>query len=500
MSTGRAIRFLGIMAMLLGLAAPRALADAAALARRLPSGANVVVFIDVESILGSKLGTKEGWRAKLKETYASTPFIVPPNAKQVIMASWIEPNSVTPMWEVSLMELSTTPSLERIAKDAKGFTESFGDKLAAWTTTNAYFIRLDSKLLGVVSPADRQFAARWSARGADHLSPYLNAAVSKIEPKTDFLFAFDLGDMISEKRVRRRLAKDEIECLEGKDIDVNKFCDVLASAKGLKLAVQVGDDITGNCTVDFGQPVADLGAHAKPLLLEILEKTGAGIGDFNDWKAAAKGNSVQFSGSLSIEGFRRLLSIVDPPSPHETDEPASTGGNSANPAPATPAVVAEASRKYYKAAADILDGIGKEVSTANALTKGATFVARDARRLSRLPLLNVDPELAQWGTGVSSRLMQVATNLGVGGFNSQSAALNVGETWVNDNVNDYTYGIRRVDPNDDVNRRNTNRQRRAAVADAKANTLKEISQVLQDIETSRAAIRATMTQRHKVEF
>lgn len=503
MSTGCTSRFIAITAVAIGLAAARANADAAALAKRLPSGANVVAYIDVDSILNSKLGVKEGWRAKLKETYASTPFIVPAQAKEVLMASWIEPTCLAPVWEVSLIDLATTPSLDRIARDAKGFTEQFGSKLAAWTPTNAYFIRLDSKLLGVVSPSDRQFAARWSAHNAgsaDHLSPYLHAAVNKLEPKTDFLFAFDLGDMISEKRFRRRLAQDEIECLAGKEFDVNKFCDVMGSAKGLKLVVQVGEDINGNCSVDFGHPVADLGAHAKPLLLEILDKAGVGISDFSEWKATPKGNSIVLNGSLSIDGFRRLLSIVDPPSPHEIDEQPSSSSDSANPAPASPAVVAEASRKYFKGVAEILDGIGKEVSTANALTKGAQFVGRDARRISRLPLLNVDPELAQWGTGVSSRLTQVATNLGVGGFNAQSAALNVGETWVNDNVNDYTYGIRRVDPNDDVNRRNTNRQRRAAVADAKANTLKEISQVLQDIETSRAAIRATMTQRHKVEF
>ncbi len=504
MSAGRVLSFTGLMALAIGLMSQQSSADVSALAKRLPAGANVVAYIDVESILNSKLGTKEGWRAKLKDAYASTPLIVPPNAKHVLMASWLEPNTISPLWEVSLMELSTTPSLERIAKDEKGFTESFGDKLAAWVPSNAYYVRLDSKLLGVVSPSDRQFAARWTARGAgssDNLSPYLHAAVSKVEPKTGYMFALDLDDVVSEKRFRRRLALDEIECLAGKEFDVNKFCDVLCSAKGLKLVVHVGDDITGNCTVDFGRPVADLGAHAKPLLLEILDKSGAGIGDFNDWKVTAKGNSLQLNGSLSVEGFRRLLSVVDPPSPRETDEaPASTDHPDKPAAAATPAMVAAASQKYYKAAADILDGMGAQVNTANALTKGATFVARDARRLSRLPLLNVDPELAQWGTGVSSRLMQVATSLGVGGFNSQSGALRVQESWVNDNVNDYTYGVRRVDPNDDVNRRNANRQRMAASAEAKANALKEISQVLQDIETSRAAIRATMTQKHKVDF
>jgi len=504
MSTGRTSRFIAITALAIGLATARANADAAALAKRLPSGANVVAYIDVDSILNSKLGVKEGWRAKLKDSYASTPLIVPPNAKQVLMASWLEPNSVTPMWEVSLMELSTTPSLERIARDEKGFTESFGDKLAAWTPANAYYVRLDSKLLGVVSPSDRQFAARWSARGAgssDHLSPYLHAAVSKLEPKTDYMFVLDLDHMISEKRFRRRLALDEIACLAGKEIDVNKFCDVLGSVKGLKLVVQVGEDITGNCTVDFGRAVADLGAHAKPLLLEILAKSGAGIDDFNEWKVVAKGNAVQLNGTLSVDGFRRLLSVVDPPSPRDTDEAPASMGTPDKPAPAaTPEMVAQASQKYFKAAADILDGIGKQVNTANAMTNGATFVARDARRLSRLPLLNVDPELAQWGTGVSNRLMQVATSLGVGGFNSQAGALRVQESWVNDNVNDYTYGVRRVDPNDDVNRRNVNRQRMAATAEAKAATLREISQVLQEIETSRAAIRTAMTQKHKAEF
>jgi hypothetical protein len=113
--------------------------------------------------------------------------------------------------------------------------------------------------------------------------------------------------------------------------------------------------------------------------------------------------------------------------------------------------------------------------------------------------LNVDPELIQWGTGVSTRLLQVASSLGVGGYTARAGTARVQEPYVNNN--DYSnYGVRRVDPNDEVNRRNANRQRIAAAAEARAIVLKEITQVLQEIESNRATIRAAMTAKHKVEF
>lgn len=509
MTCVRVARLTALVLTLAGAATARALADSANLANRIPPGANTIVFINVDSALDSKLGVKEGWRAKLADAYATKPLTVPPNARQVVLASWIELAGVQPLWEVSLIQLSKAVSMQQIAKDENGFTEMLDKRQAAWSPANAYFVRMETDVLGVVCPADRQFASRWAAQtGANPnaVSPFLRSAIAKIGPKTDYLFALDLENAPSEKRVRRRLADGEFACLADKQIDANKFGAIIASVKGLRLTVDVDEDISGECVIEFGRPVSDLAEHIQPLLLELLDRSGAMIDDFKSWKMSAKDATLQASGKLSSEGFRHLCSIVNPPSPTRTeDAPESagpTGGEPDKPAAAQGGPSAAASKKYYQAVSQIIDGIGKQVRTSSSMNKGATYIARDARRIDRLPILNVDPELVQWGTGVSSRLIEVATGLGVGGFTARARTEGVLDPGVNTGYDDWEGGIGRItkDPNDEINRRNARRERAAQSAEQRAQTLQQLSGLIQEIEASRATIRAAMTEKYKAEF
>jgi hypothetical protein len=161
-----------------------------------------------------------------------------------------------------------------------------------------------------------------------------------------------------------------------------------------------------------------------------------------------------------------------------------------------------ASKKYYQAVSKIIDNVGKQVRTSSSMNKGATYIARDARQIDRLPILNVDPELVQWGTSVSGRLLEMATGLGVGGFTARARTESVMDPGVNTGYDDWDAGVGRIsrDPNDEVNRRNARRERMAQSAEQRAQTLQQLSGVIQEIEASRANIRAAMTEKHKTEF
>lgn len=504
MSSTTIVRSCAWIAAICLLCATRVHGSAADLARRLPRGVSCVAYINVESLLGSKLGTEENWRAKLSDAYAIRPLVVPPSAQHVVSASRIAPGNLEPLWEVSVIQVSRTLSMERIAKEASGFPESLGRTMAAWTPANAYFVRLDSKLLGVVYPADRQFAARWSEQpdsSSESLSPYLQAAISEVGPKTGYLFALDLQDAVSPKRVRRRLDMEEFDCLSGKSFDARKISDIIASLKGLKLTVEVDSDIDGRCVIEFGHRVAPLAEFAKPLVLEVLDQAGASIEDLGQWTITAKDTSILAGGKLSTEGLRRLCSVVNPPSPTQTDDE-SDASAAETPEPAAAASIAAqaaASKRYYGAVAKVLDGFEKRVRTAESLSKSATFLARDARTISRLPILNVDPELIRWGADVNSKLLDVASVLGVGGLQVRARAESVADARYN--TERYTPGETVItDPNDEVDRRNTVRQRRAAVAEEKAKAVQQAVAALKDMEASRSHIRAAMTARYKIEF
>ncbi len=482
------------------------LADASALAKRLPPGANAIAFINVDGLINSKLGKEEDWRSKLTDAYSVGPLFVPPDAKHVMMASWLEPTNMEPIWEASVIRVGKPLSMDRIAKNANGFTEGLGDRMAAWSPANAYFVRLDATMLGVVCPADRQFAARWCGRtdgDAGALTPYLRAAVEKVVPETEYLFAIDLQDAVSEKRCRRRLEMEEFASLVGKDINVRRIAEIVASLKGMTLFVEVGSEISGQCTIDFGQPTDELASYAKPMLTDVLERVGASIDDIKSWKFSAKGSTILASGKLSTEGLRALCSIINPPSPGQTEESAAANandgeGNANDSAPAATAATAAASKQYYRAVSKIIDGFGKRVRDASSLTAGATYVARDARSISRLPIMNVDPELAKWGLDVSMKLLEVGSALGVGGFQARARAEGV----MNPEAASVSWGELEasVDPNAEINRQNAARARRAATAEEKARVLQQATQVLMELEAGRAQVRAAMTQKHKIEF
>src|SRR5262245_23112106 len=91
---------------ILGLVAGTALADVNDLLSRIPPGANAVGIIDVDGVVTSPLGLKNDWKKKLANAYAAKPLIVPPDAKRLVYASWIEPTTMTPVWEASVIELA----------------------------------------------------------------------------------------------------------------------------------------------------------------------------------------------------------------------------------------------------------------------------------------------------------------------------------------------------------------------------------------------------------
>lgn len=479
-------------------------ADDTNLLSRIPPGANAVAIIDVDKILNSPMGIQEHWKDKLKNAYAAKPLIVPPNASRLVLASLIDPSTMQPAWEVSVIELKTSPSMKNIARAEGGYVDTISEKQAVWSPINAYFVRLDTRLLGTVAPANRQFAARWARLGAsqgNNLTPYLQTATASMDAKTSYLFAMDLEDATSPRKVRRRIEMGDFESVADQTANAEKIAAVIASIKGVSLRVSIGDEPVGSGIVEFGLPVAPIGKFAKPLLLEALAKFGVAIDGLDTWKFAVKGNKLTLDGKLPVEGLRQLFSIVDPPSPLPTadsDDDESDSSENGKDSERSNAAVVAASKQYYAAIAKIMDNVGKKIRGATSMTAGAKWVAGDARRIGRLPIVNVDPDLVNWGTEVSSRLNDLASAVGMGGLQARSRAVGIQDANVSGG---YSRELEiRSDPNDRINQQNVKRQRAAATAEQKAQTAQIATKILSDLETSRSQIRAALTQKYHAEF
>lgn len=476
----------------------------AELLSRLPHGANAIVIIDVEQILSSPMGVKGHWKENLKNAYAEKPLIVPPNASRLALASMINPSTMQPEWEVSVMELRTTPSMKKIARAEDGFQETIADKQAVWSPIDAYFLRLDSRMIGTVAPANRQFAARWARDGgsqAANLTPYIQQAAGLMDAKTSYLFAMDLQDAASPDKIRRRIEMGDFDYLADEKVDAEEIASVFAGIRGVTLRVSIGDEAVGSGVVEFAGSTAPLKDFAKPMILQALGGFGAAIEGLDTWKVAVKGNSITLSGKLPTEGLRQLFSIVDPPSPlptDDSDDDESETSKTAQASDKSDAAVVAASKSYYAAITKITENVGKKIRGSTAPTEGAKWVAADARRIGRLPIMNVDPDLVAWGTDVTMQLNELASAVGIGGFQVRSRAVGIQDAYVS-GTHSSELEIR-SDPNDRIAKQNVRRQRLAASAEQRAQTSQIATKIMMEIEASRAQIRTAMVQRYNVEF
>lgn len=505
-------RLMCVVLMLAVAVAPAQSADLRDMLKMIPGEANALVVIDLEKIMNSPISRKEGWKVKLADAYAHKPVVVLPGTRKVVMAALIEPGRADSVWEVSIMDVEKAPKIEEVVKAENGYADTLGDKPAAWSPIDAYFVQLQPNLFGAIAPANRQFASRWCRQkqtlSGAFGSNYLLLAAGAVNQGTEVVMALDLEDVTSVAKIHRRLRQEPFQCLEGKKFDLTAVATTVASIKGLTLRIEVGEDIVGKGTIEFGADTAALGDLTKPLLLELLAKAGMNLPEFADWKVTAQGKAVTAEGKLTSEGFGRLISVVNPPVPSQliasTAAPSATetttppsGQPGAKPADAaSPAV---ASQKYYQSIAKILDNLERNIGTgsdAASLADSAGWMRRDARRIDRLPILNVDKDLVAWGNEVSAKLKEVGGILEMGGMQTRASSAGAQSTY----SFDASYGSWDYTQQASSEQIQLDGARRAAAQQQKAASYQLAADAMQSVRGSRAKIRALMTERYGVEF
>jgi hypothetical protein len=494
----------GITLAAVALLAGPASAEFKSLLGRIPSDANALVLIDAEGMLNSPLGVREGWKVKLANAYAQKPLIIPPDASRVVMAALIDPGDMETIWEVSVMDLSKPPSLDLMARAEGGYVDILGKTPAVWSPINAYFIQLDPLVLGAACPANRQFASRWAAgKPTGSLSAYLSNAAGAVGAGTPIVMAMDLQDVTCATKVRRRLATETFASLEGKNPDLDALSQVVGGIRGVTLRVAIGEEARGKGVVDFDRDTAVLASFAKPLLLELLSQSGALIDDLDTWQVNARGKQVSFEGKLSTDGLRRLLSVVEPPAPHEAGQPAS-----GKPGASEKDVKAAASQQYFRAVRDIIQRLDKKAAggRSGTLSEIATWMKRDAGEISRLPILNVDPDLAKFGTEISVRLNDASRVMTEGTLQTHARTSGIRSTHVEtySGYGGYYGSGASEQANNSAQRRaaqaQADTQRKQAIKEERARTVSQAGEIFKGVKAEAERIRIEMTNRYQVEF
>jgi len=454
------------------------------LLQRLPPGVNAIAAIDVEALLKSDLAQKEKWKSKRDVNYGSRPLMVPPEARTVVIAAQLDASAdLKPDWEVALIDLSTTFPIADVAKVEGGYVDPFDNVQAAWTPSDAYILQLEPQLMGVAHPANRQAISRWLKFSQSNkqvvVSDYLTAALGRMTDKSQFILAVDLADLPQRARIEEKLTNSK--AVGDQPDKIKQLVDLIAGIQGVTVTVSVTDKINAEMRVDFRDDVAPLGKFAKPLILEALDQFDMHISDVQYFDAELYGKTVALKGPLSIDGLRRIGSLLEVASTKFSDLEGQKPSDSQS-------EILAATQQYYGSITKLIEDLKKTLEDTR--DNHAVWMERYGRKVDALPILNVDPDLVAWGANVAVTFREMGLAKRKAGIKSgvRKSAI----------YGDYSYGYdgggyyATYTPQQLV-KDQINRQEQAEAKAVRYNSWKEI-------EDTRAEMRRNLTLKYGVEF
>jgi hypothetical protein len=456
---------------------------------KVPEGANVLVVFNVEQILQSDFARSRDSQRKLAEAFAQRSILIPPDATQFVMAAQYDLEHFTPTWQAAVMGLKTPMNFNRAALLAGRSVETLSG-MEAIGGRKAFALKIGDNQLGLLSPSNRQMAARWAQRlkQSDHpLSEFLVQTGSYGDSAdTDIILAIDLTDVLPQKFVAERLRANEI--LKGRNVDIDKLASIIARVRGVRLGIKIGTKCNAMLVVDLQDDPAPMADFAKPLLLSILGNRGVMLEEMADWKPEIGKNTISLKGNLTDDGLRRLMGIVELPADSVAMvDPAASAQSSPVAKSATntgDSLTRESSRKYFQSIQQRLDSLRLQKKDAKTLGQMAMWIDMAARGIDRMSMVNVDDDLLDYGAAMSGDLRQIVASLqGVGIQSGARAAQIYGS---DSNYYDDGYNVQGA--------------RRAVRAEEKAAGATSSLELARSIANQTAAIRRKMTDRYKIDF
>jgi hypothetical protein len=374
--------------------------DFSKLISKIPGGANSLVMMDTDAILASPVAMNNGWAKKFSEGSADRPMYLPPEADKVVIGSQLDlVRGCARSWEVAVMGMKEPVPMRLIARAEGGYVDEIRGVKVAWVPSDAYFIEIDTETLGLMAPANRQAIARWS----DHektpqvgLSEYLKSAATQVDKGTQAVLAIDATDAIQTHRVKAKLEGSEF--VKGADLD--KTVALVSSLRGLVLKLSFTDKVRAVAQLDFATSVTLPSNVAKTLVLGALEDLELTLPGTENWTCSVSTNSITLSGELENDALRRIFTLMEVPTTKFSSlKDADFEDNSQ-------ATMAKSSVAYFHS----VDALLKDLKTRTKSNSGgdAGWTDRYATKIDRLPILNVDQELLNWGEKVSETLRVMA--------------------------------------------------------------------------------------------
>ena len=323
--------------------------------------------------------------------------------------------------------------------------------------------------------------------------------------------AIDLDNVATPAEVRALLnTNDKYKKLPTEKME--QLVDFLAGIRGLTLGVTFADKPFGKVKVDFSSKVPFSPAEAKEALLHALAKRGAMLAELGEWTPKVNGNQITLEGDFTSSGLRRLFSLISPAPTFKQPSPVAPNVSSGS----TPeeSKTREASKAYFGIVNTYLRDLNTEKNDASSFGAIAMWYNKYADKLDRLPTLNVDPELKQFGAYAADSMRASGSaiqNAGISIHSREAQVAPVYDTYTTTNVygyvsNNNVWGTGYSGPVGTTNtysvenRQVEEGQKRAIRYEERGGASKFANETMQQVNSKLAEVRRDLTAKYKVNF
>lgn len=474
----------GVCFLLVLSSIPAMGADLGSLMNYVPPSANAVMLMDAAALKKSALAERHGWTQKHKAVDAERPLFLPPEADAIVISSQLDPTQdMHQEWELAIVDLQKPMSMESIAKSEGGYTEKIGGTDVVWTPSEAYFVGLAPKTLGVMYPANRQAVSKWfkyaKTSGGGDVSPYLLAAQKKVTARTPVVLAIELKDVFAPHVVRQAVMETKV--INAKDPKREDIARILAGIQGVTVTFEIDRETIANFQFDFADSSSPLANFAQPTLLALMDRLNLSFPEAEKWNVKLEGKAAIASSKLPTTSLRRIFSLLEIPSTKfsQVDEETlkQSGADAA----------VKASVDYFHSVQALIDDLQKTLNSTR--DSHATWMERYGRKVDRLPILNVDEELLAWGAAVGETFRAMALASRGAGIRSGVRKSSV--------YGNYTYSY---DANGYYYSRDNESIQGQIALEENAGAKKVRYERWKELEDATAAIRKKMTKKYGKEF
>ncbi len=393
----------------------------------IPEDANSIAVVRARELKESPRGRAENWAEQHDTNFLAGASTVPPWVQLLVRGSYVQPGAGS-QWTAVLVPVPANYSMNDLAAREESQVQAIGTHPVVYSQRyQGYFVQLaqasnDSMgVLGGLSPASRQDAARWiddteEAAAAVAISDYLVAAATA--PDAHVVLALDTHHMLDPAMIAHRL--NGCAALEGHDAEKDALANAFANLHGVTLSINVENAIHMSLKFDFDVDLGDEAQYVKPVFLELLNDLGSALDELETAEPYIYPRSVSLESPLSDESLRRILSLITTPRPSsaedsavaETDPPADIDPPADTPPSTTDSGIdIRASRRYWDNVNRNIDDLLRAYQRANNYERTAQWHDNFANRIDHLSTRGVDPDLVKYAGWISSALRTLGTSL-----------------------------------------------------------------------------------------